>query len=160
MKGAKRTIALFGFLIMIIIIAVTPVAAVAPADTKIPSQGGMRYQKPYLFDFIPPYSGSLQTTSQAIEIEAVGAGKVKQDFFWNEIATVGVNYYLFKSTSSVTDIATTVVKVYNDYNLHYLTYKTGYGALGEDYKLAGYPGKITFNYFHVEGMWDSSVNNP
>lgn len=142
---------------------ITPVLAASPADTKLENHTGTRMDKVFRFDFVPPFAGCLQTTTGMNEIEVVGAAKVRQDFV-NDIlllSAYGVNYYCFNTYTYETDVATTIVTLYEDLTYpHYMPYKTGYGQLGEFYSLAGYPNTQSFTFFHVEGIWDSSYLNP
>lgn len=138
---------------------ITPVLAASPADTEFEGQSGTRIIKGFTFGFRPPFGGSIQTTTQSNEIEASGPAFVQQTWYYPELASYGANYYCFNTNSSVTDVATTIVTLYDDSSLHTMPYKTGYGLVGDSYHLAGYPNTYNFTYYYVEGSWDSSTQN-
>lgn len=163
MNKMKKIVLLLVVVAIVSALFITPVLAASPADTILKDSTGTRIVKVFRFDFVPPFSGCLQTTTGINEIEVVGSAKVRQDFA-NDVlllAAYGVNYYCFNASSYETDVATTIVTIFGDLtNTYYMPYKPGYGQLGEFYCLAGYPNTQSFTYFRVEGLWDSSYLNP
>ena len=160
MKRKKRIIITIGVLVLLLSLLTSPVLASAPADTSLKESGGSRYNNLLIFEFIHDYVGSMNTATSANEIYVTGAGKVQQSLYTDGISIYGVNYYLFRSDLGVTNMATAVATVYDDQFVHYMPYNSGYGSVGEEYTLAGYPNAFYFQYYYVEGVWDSSVNNP
>jgi len=160
MKKAIRILIVFGVLALLFSLSISPTMAAAPADTSLKELGTSRYNNSFFFNFSPPFVGSICTTSSENEIYSTGNGRVQQEVFTSGIATYGVNYYLFESDSSQTVLATSVTTAYDDISVHQMAYKSGFGNVGEYYKLAGYPATFYFQYFYVEGVWDSSINNP
>ena len=125
----KKRIAIITMILIIALISVGPVFA--------------SYY--YSFTFSPPFAGSMKWDSD----EDVSGLSPYVDPNGSSAKT---NYFLTTAPGE-TVLATHIVYEVDTTARRYFTYQTGYGGVGQDYCLAGFPSNFDFNYYYIPGVW-------
>lgn len=100
----------------------------------------------YTFNFKTPFVGSLLSTS------AVAVKSLKTAYVNPNTSATPTTYFL-GTTASVTTNATNYFTNVSTSGKRSFTYNAGYGGVGTQYKLAGYPSNFDFQNYKVAGTW-------